>query len=392
MCMRVLHLINQASPQASAVTLNLMATAMQKVEAQHQAILIGGQPLCDAARASVIESFIPMGAPGGHALAALPRLRHWLRNNAQPDMVHCWSVGSLLLATLACRSAPRLLTLTLMPSLHELHLLRMLAAEAGPAKLGIVPITATIAREVLCCGVDPQCVDILRPGVDMGLIQASERDAIRTRWELAGDDPLVVMLLSDPPTQCDAARATLMLGLTQVGMQNTQRPVHLLIHPDQKNRLAALNPMRPLNNEHLILSDAAAAIPWQVLPACDAVIALDDGGAGLSIPWAMAANVPIVGHATAGICEWVEDHHSALLVAPGQPAMRHIAGKLTDILSDPQLTYKLRDTARHEAFSFYSRTRFGSDLNTVYHQLLDGKELNVPDMPSTGGLRFAGRG
>ena len=395
--MRVLHLINQASAQATATTLNLLATAMDKVAGEHQVLLIGGEPLCLSAKAAGVPTFKAMGAPGGHALAALPRLRHWLGNNEQPDMVHCWSVGSLLLACLACRRVPRVLTLTLLPSPREIHLLRMLVAEAGAQKLSIVTTTAHIAREIMSKGVAPESVDVLRPGIDMGLIKADERDAIRQSWDLDGEKPFVVMLLSDPSIFSDAARGSMILGLTQVGLSNPQRPVHLLLHPDQKNRLAALNPMRPLNCEHLIITDNRTAYPWQVLPGCDAVIALDDCRAGLSIAWAMAANVPIVGHATADICEWVEDHHSALLVAPdrdssSQPSLRHLAGKLMHVFTDAQLTYKLRDTARHEAFSFYSRTRFGNDLNTVYLQLLDGIKLNVPDMPSTGGLRFSGRG
>lgn len=389
--MRVLHLINQASPQASAPTMNLVATAMEKVPAAHQLLLLGGAPLSDAVTAAQVTDFQTMGIPGGHALAAIPRLRHWLTDNPRPDLIHCWSVGTLLLSSLMFRNTPRLLTLTVMPSKREIHLLRMLAAEAGD-KLGIVAITSGIARALLTMGVRPESVDVLRPGIDMGLVKTSDRDALRERWELAGDEPFVVMLLSDPPTQADASEASLMLGLTNVSLNHPNRPVHLLIHPDQKNRLAALNPMRPLNSEHLIISDARVAVPWQVLPGCDAVIAMQDGGAGLSIPWAMAANVPIIGHATAEICEWVEDHHSALLVAPGQPALRHLAGKLQTVLTDPQQTYKLRDTARHEAFSFYSRTRFGSDLKTVYEQLLAAQQLNVPDMPSTGGLRFTGRG
>jgi hypothetical protein len=388
--LRVLHLINQASPQAVATTLHLMATAMDKVPAQHHALLLGGQPLCDAAIAAKVPNHQPMSVPGGHALAALPRLRYWLTHHDRPQLIHCWSVGTLLLATLISRRTPRLLTLTVMPTPREIHLLRMLAAEAGD-KLGIVAITSCIARALLTKGVRPESVDVLRPGIDMSMVQANQRDALRESWDLVDNNAYVVMLLSDPPTQTDAAYASLMLGLTNVSMNKPDRPVHLLIHPDQRNRLAALNPMRPLNCEHLLIADSRVAIPWQVMPGCDAVVALDKGGAGLSIPWAMAANLPIIGHATVDICEWVEDHHSALLVAPGQPALRHLAGKLQTVLTDPQQTYKLRDTARHEAFSLYSRSRFGSDLKTVYEQLLDAQQIKVPDMPSTGGLRFTGR-
>lgn len=389
--MRVLHLLNQTSPQATATTLNLLATATVKVPAEHQVLLLGGEPLNRAADAAGVDAYESISAPCGHAVTALPGLRYWLSQHGQPDMLHCWSVGTLLLASMCCRKLPRLLTLTLMPSPREIHLLRMLAQDAG-SQLGIVTCSSTIARELLTHGVRPESVDVMRPGIDMSLIQNAQRQSLRDSWELAGDQPYVVSLLSDPPTQADAATAALLIGLTLVSMNNPNRPIHLLLHPDQKNRIEALNPMRPLDCTHMIITDAKTATPWQVLPGCDAAIAMSDCGAGLSLPWAMAANVPIIGHATAAICEWVEDHHSALLVAPGQQSIRHLAGKLQQVLTDEPLTYKLRDTARHEAFSFYSRTRYASDLNTVYNQLLEAQPIKVPDMPSTGGLRFTGRG
>jgi glycosyltransferase involved in cell wall biosynthesis len=392
MRMRVVHLINQASSQASATTLNVLATAMNKVDAQHLVLLLGGQPLVHAAKVAGVTAFEPMGVPGGHALAGLPRLRYWLSKNTAPDLLHCWSVGTLLLASLTARDVPRLLTLTLMPSPREIHLLRMLASETGNTrKLGIVTTTSTIARELMSKGVPAESVDVLRPGIDMSLIQADQRQGLREQWELAGDEPYVVMLLSDPPTATDAANAALMLGLANVGLNNPQRPIHLLVHPDQKNRIAALNPMRPLNSEHLIITDPRTAAPWQVLSGCDAAVSFADTGAGLSLLWAMAANVPIVGHATAAICEAVEDHHSALLASPGTQHLRHLAGKLQQALTDAQMIFKLRDTARHEAFSFYSRQRFAGDLKTVYEQLLNDGQIAVPAMPSTGGLRFTGR-
>ena len=389
--MRVLHLINQASPQSSATTLHLLATAQQKVDAQHHVLLLGGQPLVNAASdAGIVDPSI-MGVPSGQALAGLPRLRRWLNQNPPPDLVHCWSVGSLMLATLCSHAIPRLLTLSLMPSLREIHLLRMLASEAGD-KLGIVATTSTIARQLLTKGIRPESVDVLRPGIDMGLINQDHREQLRQGWELAGDKPYVLMLLSDPPTLSNTAIATLMLGQTNVALNDPTRPIHLLIHPDQKNRIEALNPMRALNHEHLMITDTRTQAPWQVLPGCDAVLSLADTGAGMSLLWAMAANLPIIGQATPAICELVEDRHSALLANPEAKNIRHLAGKLEQVFTDIPLAWKLRDTARHEAFSFFSRQRYASDLKTIYLQLCNTQKLQVPDMPSTGGLRFTGRG
>ena len=236
--MRVVHLINQASPQASATTMHLLANSQQKVDAQYHVLLLGGQPLVDSAQQAGVTFPIPMGVPGGHALAGLPRFRHWLARHDQPDLIHCYSVGTLLLASLCCRTIPRLLTLCLTPSPREIHLLRMLGSEAGD-KLAIVATTSTIARALITKGVRQESVDVLRPGIDMGLIQSDQRNIIREQWELTGQKPIVAMLLSDPPTASDAAAATLMLGLTNVAMNDPLRPIHLLVHPNQKNRLVA---------------------------------------------------------------------------------------------------------------------------------------------------------
>jgi glycosyltransferase involved in cell wall biosynthesis len=103
----------------------------------------------------------------------------------------------------------------------------------------------------------------------------------------------------------------------------------------------------------------------------------------------MAAGVPIVAEATYAISEIVEDRHSALLAKPEQPRM--LAGRITPLMADPQLAWKLRDTARHEAFSFFSRQRYCQALQGVYEQLVGGRAVEIPQIPITGGLRFSGR-
>jgi glycosyltransferase involved in cell wall biosynthesis len=122
----------------------------------------------------------------------------------------------------------------------------------------------------------------------------------------------------------------------------------------------------------------------------DAAVVIGPKAGGLSLLWAMGANVPIVGQATHAISEIVEDRHSALLAPPHDgPALAH---RLQRLLGDRQLAWSLRDTARHEAFSFFSRQRYCRDLTEVYRQAIDGEPVSVPEMEITGGMRFAGRG
>ena len=87
--------------------------------------------------------------------------------------------------------------------------------------------------------------------------------------------------------------------------------------------------------------------------------------------------------------EIVEDRHSALLAKPGP--LHPLAHRITQLLEDPHLAWKLRDTARHEAYSFFSRQRYCQSIQTVYEQLETGAPIEVPQLEATGGLRFAGR-
>ena len=110
---------------------------------------------------------------------------------------------------------------------------------------------------------------------------------------------------------------------------------------------------------------------------------------GLSLLWAMASNVPIIGDASYAVSEMVEDRHSALLAKPGDS--RLLAQRVRLLLDDAQLAWKLRDSARHEAFSYFSRQRYCNSIAAVYEQVVTHQPIEVPPLPVTGGLRFAGR-
>ncbi len=423
--MRILHLINQASEQAHPTTLSLLAHARQS---EHQVMLLGGEPLERAAQTVDLSPNLPhidlLGVPLGQAVAGWPRMHHWMRHQRQqPDVVHCWSIGSLSLAMLLYRQTPKILTVTTRPTCRQIHWLSMMTNEGSgqPAKtttentesdspknpegtakeasgetsggggasgggVTILCVSSTIRRELLGGGVDPKIVHVLRPGLDMSWIQRDQRECLRSSWEVAQTDR-VVLLLSDPPTATDAAIGTLALGLANAAMPKTK--LHLLVHPDQRHRLRSLNAMRPMEAEHQVLTTPLVDQPWKVLPACDAAICLDQGGSGLSMLWAMAGGVPLIGEASYATSEILEDRHNTLFVKPGET--RHLSGQLQRVFTDEQLAWKLRDAARHEAYSFFSKQRFTDNMTSIYKQVFTQKPIEIPDLPITGGLRFSGR-
>ena len=65
--------------------------------------------------------------------------------------------------------------------------------------------------------------------------------------------------------------------------------------------------------------------------------------------------------------------------------------RIRQALLDGDLAWRLKDAVRSEAFSFFSRSRFASDLATVYWQVRTNDDIRVADLAPTGGLRFADR-
>lgn len=387
--MRVLHLIDAASDQATATTLALLGVSLGRLEGvDDHLLLLGGRSLAaEAALADLPPERVErLAVPFGRAWAGRSMLRRWLRRVGRFDLIHCWSVGAVSQATFTVRHTPRLLSLTHSPSRRAVHWLRMLVD--GP--LRVLAVTNTIRRAVLGGGVVESSVAVLRPGIDLGMVQYQQRQSLRSCWGL---DPVrdpqvkVVALLSDPPAAADAKFAALAAGIAADSRPEIE--MHLLLHPDQHNRRRAEDMLLAVRLRRPIIRDPQVAAPWRSLPACDVALACGDAGGGLSLLWAMAANVPIVGQATYAISEMVEDRHSSLLAKP--PAVRDIAYRIGRIFDDPQLAWQIRDTARHEAYSFFSPARYRKSLRRVYEQFLTGQPLEVEAMEATGGLRFSGR-
>jgi hypothetical protein len=388
--MHVLHLIDGASPQASATTLALLAESFGRLgHAQESLMLLGGTALRREAETLGLRDPITVSAPFENALLAWPAARAKRRSLGHIDLIHCWSVGAFSLASLAWPGTPRALTVTTTPSPRAVHWLRTLTGEGGRATM--LPISSTLRRALLTGGVAEPAVHVLRPGLDLGRVTSNSRAALRESWGIDSDRIKVVAVLSDPPHAADTNDAHMAVGLADQIYRDdpTQPELRILVHPDQLNRRRSENVARQMGKPIRFIQDARAARPWETLPGCDVALAQGPHAGGLSLLWAMAAGVPIVGEATYAVSEVVEDRHSALLAKPGSP--KSLSHRISQLLADAQLAWKLRDTARHEAFSFFSRQRYVQALRGVYEQVIEGKAIDIPPLPVTGGLRFAGR-
>ncbi len=393
--MRVLHLIDAASPQACPTTLALLGAAAGRMAGvAERVVLLGGAALRAAAVAAGVTDAGLVGVPMGRALAGWFTVRRRLAGMGVPDVVHCWSLGTLTLASLLWRDVPRLLTLVQAPTPRQLHWLRMLV-EHGAGRSVVLAASATLRRAALQHGVPESAVHVLRPGIDLGRVAQANRDALRQSW---GIDPrdrtaVVVATLADPPSAHDAMFSALAVGIAGE-VYSPRRPdpahrLHVLVHPDMARRTNAERTLREIGDPARVVREPRLTTPWDVLPGCDVALTTGRGGGGLSLLWAMAANVPIVAEADYAVSEIVEANHSALLARPGEH--KQIAHRITQLIDDPRLAWKLRDTARHECYSFFSKQRYTAGLKAVYEQMIGGDAIDVPALESTGGLRFTGR-
>jgi len=391
MTRHVLHLYESAGPQASAATLAMLADAAGRIADVHQSfLLLGSRELQHDADAVGLHDAMFVAPPGRRALTGWAAMRHHLRaveDAAGPvDLVHCWSIDGLTWAALARRGTPRLLTLAVEPTKRQCHWLRFLVGETA-GRTAVLCASNTIRRRLVSHGVHEQAVHVLRPAIDMGRIVSGARKACRQRWDV-DDQAKVVALLGDPPDRCDVTAGALAVSSCIDGDETGALTLRLLCSPRAPGRQRAATLNRDRGRPGTLIVDPISEQPWAALPGCDFAIAAGEH-IGLSLLWAMAANVPIIGEAHYGISEIVEDRHSALLVKPERPIV--IADRLTRLLRDRHETWQLRDTARHECYSFFSRQRYCKSLRNVYAAHAAGEPVDIPPMEPTGGLRFAGR-
>jgi glycosyltransferase involved in cell wall biosynthesis len=381
--MPVLHLIDGHSPQACATTLALLAESFGHPRAGPQRLLILGPTALRRAAASAgipldrTDAVLSVGVPGGRALAGYFTARRRLPDllaGDRVDLVHCWSLGALCLATLLFRDTPRVLTVTADPQPSGLRWLRSLA-RAGPRGLALLPISATLRRTLLGAGIPEPLIHVLAPGIDLGRASSADRTLLRQRWGATDPQIRIVALLSDPPHAADSLDAILAVNLAAESQRAGGYELRLLIHPEQRHRRRAQNVAAALGHPQRIVVEEALAQPWEVLAGCDLALAQGPHAGGLSLRWALAAGAGIVADATDPVSEAVEDHHGALLAKPG--SAKALAHRMTQMLADPALAYRLRDTARNEAYRSFSRQRYVEALQGVYEPLAAGRPVAV---------------
>ncbi|MEM9883332.1 MAG: hypothetical protein AAF800_10480 [Planctomycetota bacterium] len=276
-------MIDTAGPWASPVTLAEIAGRDEPT------LLIGGRDLAVAASTAGLTRAVRLPATGGDARWAVADLRRFFRSAGPIRSLHAWSptaAAALRWAGLP-RGLRRTLHLTATPDARRLRLIRRLARgwdiqTASPRaarRLRGVGVEAAIRDAMPAAGVRP---------ADDGHTQEA-REALRRRWGVDDDTP-VVAALADPPAAADTMRAAMAVNLVA---EAAGRELRLLVHPLQHSRARTQDLLDRYGHPDRLIQDAGLAAPWSVLPGLDAVM-LGEDPAALSVRYALAAGVPVV--------------------------------------------------------------------------------------------------
>jgi glycosyltransferase involved in cell wall biosynthesis len=384
--MHVLHLIDPGHDFNGPMPLALAAAGIGRLQGISDATwLWGSSQLKQDAHTAGLRNCQFVSTPMGDPMLLAPRLRALLR--AQPQdkgtLVECWSPRMFQVVRILAPNLTRILRVTRPLSVKELKLTRAtLASDATPST--IVAISATLRHHLISYGIPSDRTVTLPPGIDLSLHQPGLRTKIRQAWGIQGENIIVVGVIGDPPRLVDAYDASMATGLTEVsqtrkttlgaGVSGVTDPAHryyrTLFHPHQERLSNAVTTARQFRDISTILQDANVDAPWLTLPGCDVAIAIGPHASGLGLLHAMASGVPIAAEATRPNCEALEDQHNSLLSKPDW--LQGISHNILRILGNPDLAWKLKENARQDIYSTYSRSTYCTRLSRLYHALHAG--------------------
>jgi len=294
------------------------------------------------------------------------------RRKQPADVVHAWGPAALTAAVLMrtgriIYSPPYRIT--------PRHI-RWLNAIFSRQAIDVVCSTVTQHRLLVEHGLPLERCHVIRPGVDFGPLQRRpSREEIRKRMQI---DPSRFVILPvgdavDGAAHRMAAFAAMILNFLDSTYALTVWRRGPLVHLTE-------NLSRQSQPGALVKAPMAMSYERLLAAADVAIVSADAPVPTLPIATTMAAGLPIVARTTDTVCELLEDHHTALMV--GDSRARHLADRVIQLRQDPHLRWKLADTARSDAYEFFSQSRYMEQWRQCYRQAAGGKTIQI-DQPTT---------
>jgi glycosyltransferase involved in cell wall biosynthesis len=373
---RILHLIDPASPGGGPGTLRLAAEALSRVTtAAHDVLIVGATRHRELARRCGLGTRGRLGAPLNRPELARRGLRSFLRAwepvRGRYDLVHAWTLSAAGLGVLGAARRPVLATTVAGPVSWPLR-----------RRLRSVPVlaaTAALRRQLEAAGWDAGLLSVLPPGVGRDAIDGNRRALLREQWG-ADATTFVAGLVGEPPAWSDGMLAISALGRLAL----TGKDVRLVLHHEATVPGDLRRWLRRLGLGDFVVVDDAMAQPWRVMPGLDAAVvgycAMARAAAPSVMPvlWAMAAGVPVVTEAAASFAGVVDESAGGLLFEPGDA--NGAAACLLRVYDRGRAAAGFADAARAIAAQRFDVADFAARLAAVYEQRARGEPIRVPEV------------
>lgn len=364
---RILHLIDGGDPEELRLALQPLIARLPAKDWDHHIVALSGrQRLFDYLGERKIAR-LPVRL-GMHFLSG-PALRDYLTQH-RIDLIHAWSLDAAYLATLACDWTTPVLLSRWDPDV-SLPQARRLAALMRLPRVAVICQAGTVERRLFERGVPRERLVVVRPGVDFGLINRLKRSS-SVREDLAIDSDHTVVLLNPHHTR----QGRHLEGAWVVEAARHLQPRLVLLTPESSPDRPAIErfmysvgaSVYRVSRRRHSLEELLAASDLLLAPATTDV-------STTAVAWAMASAVPILGCATYALAEFIADGQNGHL-ARNNDTMP-MAGKLVDVLRDRRQNAAFYDQARAEAFEAFGLSRYVGQVQQVYENLLQSREVGT---------------
>jgi glycosyltransferase involved in cell wall biosynthesis len=319
---------------------------------------------------------------GGNFSSAISAIIAIRRQRTSADLIHAWGETALSVAAIGC-GQPIIYSPAEFPRRRALQWLRSIMDFRD---VQVVCPTDTMRRAFARHGVPIERCHLIRPGVDFSRINKRRDPALRAALGFNEGDQ-VFLAVGESTRAADHPRA----AWAAVVLHVLERQNRLLLWG--RGPLAEKTARFVRRLEQPALCSIARerlghAVTFEhLLPAVDVALVTAAGAvATLPIAICMAAALPIVAVVNPTVSELLEDRHNAMLVGNASP--KSIARRVLDLREDPSLQRAICDSARAEAYEYFSHTRFVQQFRSVYQQVRDGGRVEVAAPVPGVGARF----
>ncbi|HEX8921251.1 MAG TPA: glycosyltransferase [Pyrinomonadaceae bacterium] len=247
------------------------------------------------------------------------------------------------------------------------HLYNRMDRLSLPTARRVITVCQAFARELERAGVRPERISVQHNSI--GREPAASRDeaqAIRTRFDIAEDEPLVLAI---GRLSSEKAHIDLLSAFRHLTNLNPEVKAKLIIVGDgpERQSLEAAAVAYGISGRVHFAGQISNVKPYYA--AADVlVLPSHSEGSPYVLLEAMAAGLAIVATKVGGVPEMVEDEESALLVPPRDSEA--MARAISRVLTDTELARRLTRNASALITTRYSPETYVRALTGIYREIL----------------------